>query len=349
MSRPISDPYLLAAFWAATAAFLLTLTLVAVIAGLRLRLRARERRWRRFVDTWRPALLAAILDPAAAPALPALRAGEHVLFLRLWAYLHESLRGDAARLLNETALRLRLDATARHLLARGSRAERLQAVLAAGYLRDVQAWDALVALARDADSLLSVNAARALVRINPLRAANGLLPLVLTRTDWDIGRVAGFLGEARQAFWLLMAKTIPLLQLQELQRALLLAEALRIQLPEPTLARLLQPGHPPEVLQAALRLSDSPALAADVRRCLAHPEPGVRQEALLQMGRLATPADVPLMTRLLDDPHWPVRMAAAQGLARLPFLGGDALDALQQAHPAAADMLRQARAERGLG
>lgn len=349
MSRPFSDPYLVAALWTAVAAFLLTLSLVAVIAGLRLRLRARERRWQRFVAAWRPALLAAILDPASAPALPALRPGQHVLFLRLWAYLHESLRGDAARLLNETALRLEVDATARRLLTRGSRTERLQAVLAAGYLRDAQAWDALVGLARDADSLLSVNAARALVRINPLRAANGLLPLVITRTDWDLGRVAGFLGEARQAFWLLMAKTIPLLPLQELQRALLLAEALRIQLPEPTLARLLQPGQPPEVLQATLRLSDSPALATEVRRCLSHPHPGVRQEALLQMGRLATPADLPVMTALLEDADWPVRMAAAQGLARLPFLGGSALEAFQRQHPRAADMLRQAQAERGLG
>ena len=349
MYRPLSDPYLAAAFWTGLAAFLLTFALVAAIVVLRLRLRQRERRWQRFVGVWRPALLGAILDPAAAPALPKLRHGEHVLFLRLWAYLQESVRGDAARLLNDTAVRLGIDGTARRLLATGSRAEKLQAVLAAGYLRDAQAWDALVAIARSTDSLLSVNAARALVRINPLRAANGLMPLLVTRTDWDLSRVAGFLGEARQAFWLLMAKSIPLLQGGDLQRALLLAEALRLQLPDPTLARLLQPGHPVEVVQAALRLTDSPALAHDVRRCLAHHEPAVRQQAALQMARLATPGDLPVLTALLDDPEWPVRMAAAQSLARLPFLGNDALQALEATHPLAVDMLRQVQAERGLG
>ncbi|MBE7367970.1 HEAT repeat domain-containing protein [Ramlibacter pallidus] len=349
MSRPLSDPYLIAAFWTGVAAFLLTLTLVGVIVFLRVRLRLRERRWDRFVAVWRPALLAAILDPGSAPPLPDLRPGESVLFLRLWAYLQESLRGDAARLLNETALRLRIDETARALLVRGSRTERLQAVLAAGYLRDAQAWEALVATARSSDSLLSVNAARALVRINPLRAANGLLPLVVTRADWDIGRVAGFLAEARQAFWLLMAKTIPLLQLQELQRALLLAEALRIQLPEATLARLLQPEQPTGVLQAALRLSDSPGLAEQVLRFLSHPEAAVREQAVLQMGRLSTPSDLPALTGMLDDPAWPVRMAAARALASLPFLGSSALEALEQDHPQAVDMLRQVRAERGLG
>lgn len=349
MSRPFSDPYLAAAFWTGLAAFLLTLGLVVAIVVLRLQLRRRERRWNAFVEVWRPCLLAAILDPASTPQLPELRRGEHVLFLRLWAYLQESLRGDAARLLNETALRLGIDATARRLLVSGSRAEKLQAVLAAGYLRDAQAWDPLVALARSADSLLSVNAARALVRINPLRAANGLMPLLVTRTDWDLSRVAGFLGEARQAFWLLMAKSIPLLQAGELRRALLLAEALRLQLPDPTLARLLQPAQPADVVQAALRLTDSPALAPDVRRCLAHPDPAVRQQAALQMARLAGPDDLPVVTALLDDPEWPVRMAAAQALARLPFLGSSALEALQGAHPQAADMLRQVRAERGLG
>lgn len=349
MSRPLSDPYLAAAFWTGLAAFALTLGLVVAIVVLRLQLRRRERRWNRFVDVWRPCLLAAILDPASAPRLPELRRGDHVLFLRLWAYLQESVRGDAARLLNETALRLGIDATARRLLVSGSRAEKLQAVLAAGYLRDAQAWEPLVGLARSADSLLSVNAARALVRINPLRAANGLMPLLVSRTDWDLSRVAGFLGEARQAFWLLMAKSIPLLQAGELQRALLLAEALRLQLPDPTLARLLQPGQPVDVVQAALRLTDSPALAPDVRRCLSHAEAAVRQQAALQMARLAGPDDLPAVTALLDDPEWPVRMAAAQALARLPFLGSSALEALEAGHPQAADMLRQVRAERGLG
>lgn len=349
MSSAISDPWLRAALWVGLGAVALTLVLTVAIIVLRLRLRARERRWDRFVARWRPALLAAILEPAQPPDLPVLQPREHVLFLRLWTYLQESVRGDAAQLLNDTALRLRIDETARRLLARGSRAEKLQAILAAGYLRDPAAWEALVEIARSGDSLLSVNAARALVRINPLRAANGLMPLLVSRTDWDLSRVAVFLAEARQAFWLLMAKAIPLLQAHELPRTLLLAEALRLQLPDPTLARLLQPGQPAAVVQAALRLSDSLALAGEVRRCLAHADAGVREQAALQMAKLAGAGDVPAIAALLGDPEWPVRMAAARSLARLPFLGTRELQALGEHHAIAVPLLQQVAAERGLG
>lgn len=346
MYSAISDPWLRTAFLVGCVAVVLALTLSFAIIGLRLRLRARERRWQRFVSRWRPALLGAILDPGQAAPLPQLRAGEHALFLRLWAYLHESLRGDAARLLNETALRLRLDATARLLLVRGSRAEKLQAVLAVGYLRDAGAWEALIAIARSPDSLLAVNAARALVRIHPLRAANGLMPLLVLRTDWDLSRVAALLTEARPAFWLLLSKVMPRLQPHELPRALLLAEALRLQLPDATMARLLQRGQPADVVQAALRLSESPGLADHVRACLSHPDATVREQAALRMARVGTRDDVPALAALLDDTGWLVRMAAARSLASFPSFGDDALEELALRHPAAAPMLRQVRAER---
>jgi len=349
VSSATSDPYLRAALAVGLVAVALTFALTVAIIVLRVRLRARERRWQRFVATWRPPLLARILDPSAKGDLPPLPARDHVLFLRLWAYLQESVRGDARQQLNDTARTLGVDATARRLLRRGSRAEKLQATLAAGYLRDAEAWDGLVDLARCLDPLLAVNAARALVQINPLRAANGLMPLLVVRTDWDLSRIAGFLADARQAFWLLMAKSIPLLRPHELPRTLLLAEALRLRLPDATVARLLQPGQPPEVVQAALRLTDSLALADEVRRCLAHEEAGVREQAATQMAQVARREDVPALAALLGDPQWRVRMAAARALGRLPFLGSGELQALGAGHPAAADQLRQVLAERGLG
>nr|WP_283254257.1 HEAT repeat domain-containing protein [Ramlibacter paludis] len=146
-----------------------------------------------------------------------------------------------------------------------------------------------------------------------------------------------------------MAKSIPLLRPHELPRTLLLAEALRLQLPDATLARLLQPGQPTEVVQAALRLTESLALADEVRRCLGHAEAGVREQAAVQMAQLARREDVPALAALLGDPQWGVRMAAARALGRLPFLGSGELQALGADHPAAAAQLRQVLAERGLG
>jgi hypothetical protein len=204
-----------------------------------------------------------------------------------------------------------------------------------------------VGLARGPDNLLAVNAARALVRINPLRAANGLMPLLVARPNWDLARVAGFLAEARQPFWLLLAKVVPHLQAHELPRALMFGEALRLQLPDATLARLLQPSQPPAVVQAALRLSDSLALADDVRRCLSHADAAVREQAALRMAAAAIPADTARLAALLDDDVWPVRMAAARTLAGLPFVAAQELEALGATHPRAADILRHVAAERG--
>jgi HEAT repeat protein len=324
----------------------LTGVLAAAIIALRVRLRAREREWQDFVHRWRPALLAAILDPGAQAVLPPLRPAEHVPFLRLWAYLHESLRGDAANRLNDTARALGLDATVRHLLRAGSRAEQLQSVLAAGLLRDRASWEALVEIANTADSLLSVNAARSLVRIDPMTAAHTLVPLLARRDDWDLSRVAAFLDEARQPFWLVMAKTIPELTGEPLARALLLAEALRLQLPDATLARLLQHGQAPSVVRAALALAESPGLAQPVRACLAHADPLVRSAAAVRMARFAGPQDERVLQRLLQDPEWSVRQAAAQTLCALPTLDATALELLLQANPLASDVMRQALAER---
>lgn len=334
----ISDPWLRAALVATIAAIVVTLGLSVTIVGMRLRLRRAERRWERFVAKWRPPLMGAMMG--AQDAFPKLWPGEHPMFLRLWAYLHESVRGDATKRLNDAALTLGIDAAARRLLAHGTRPQKLQAILAAGYLRDEQAFDALVELTRSHDSLVSVNAARALVRIDPLRASRGLLSFMVRRRDWDIGRVAAFLGEARQPFWVLLTKAAPMLPADELARALFFAEALNIQLPDATQLRLMERDQPPQVRCALLRVCETPALAPAARASLTDSEPQVRVEAARAVARLGTAQDVPLLAPLLDDAQFDVRMAAAESLARLPGMNGDKLLAMLEAHPLAADVLR---------
>jgi HEAT repeat protein len=286
-----------------------------------------------------------MLSPQA-PALPALARRDHGRFLRLWTYLHESVRGDASERLNRTALHLSIDRSARHFLQRGSRAQQLQAILAAGYLKDRSAWDALQAMARSSDGLVSVNAARALIRIDALAGAQFLMPLILARQDWDVTRVAAFLVDAREAFWLLLIKSLPALEPTDLPRGLALAEALRLQLPEPTLRYLLDPERPPEVIGSALRLAAAVALAPQVRALLAHPAPDVRQQAALALARLGGPDDVARLAALLQDGQWPVRLGAAQALAALPFLPTAQLVALQREGGGANDVLRHVIAER---
>lgn len=346
MFSATSDPYLFAALWAGTIALVLTLALATVIVVLRLNLQRQERRWTEFVARWRPLLLAMMMAPDEPPTLPALARADRTLFLRLWVYLHESVRGAAAEQLNHAARVLQIDHTARRLLVRGSRAERLQAVLALGYLRDVTAWDALLALARRADGLLSVNAARALVQIDAFKGAETLMPLIVARRDWDVSRVAAFLVEARDAFWLRLVRQLPTMPPRELPRALRLADALRLKLPAGAVRVLLQPGQPAAVVQVALRLVASGELPDELRDCLKHPDWRVREQATQELAQQATPADMPALARLLDDPRWDVRMAAAQTLSQLPFLSDGQLADLGRPGEASEAVVRHVLAER---
>ncbi len=345
MFSTITDPYLRVAAVAGVAAFGLTLAIGILIVGLRVQGRSDDQRWQAFVAQWRPLLLAAMLSPLQSE-LPALARRDHGRFLRLWTYLHESVRGDASERLNRVAVELGIDRSALDFLRRGSRAQQLQAILAAGYLKDRSAWSTLQAMARSPDGLVSVNAARALIRIDALAGAQFLMPLILARHDWEVTRVALFLVDAREAFWLLLIKGLPAQEPRDLPRALALAEALRLQLPAATLRYLLDPQQPPEVVCCALRLAAAAELAPEVRGCLSHPDPDVRLQAARALTRLGGPDDVPRLAALLDDPQWSVRLGAAQALAALPYLSTAQLAALQRPGGAANDVLRHVVAER---
>ena len=345
MFSTISDPYLRIAAVAGTAAVSLTVVIGIVILGLRLHFQREDRLWQAFIALWRPVLLATMLSPLPT-ALPDLAPRDHGRFLRLWTYLHESVRGDASDRLNRAALDLYMDHSAREFLRNGSRAQKLQAILAAGYLKDRSAWCTLQAMARSDDGLVSVNAARALIRIDALEGAQFLMPLILSRHDWEVTRVALFLVDAREAFWLLLLKSLPTLEPRDLPRALALAGALRLQLPAPTLRYLLDPERPPVVIGHALRLAAAGELADKVRALLAHAEPEVRLQAALALARLGDRDDVPRLVALLDDAQWPVRLGAAQALSALPFLSTAQLAALRRESGAADDVLRHVVAER---
>lgn len=345
MFSAISDRYLLAAVVAGVVAIGLTFAIGLVILGLRLHGRRDDRRWQAFVAQWRPLLLAAVLSQGPLQ-LPGLARRDQGRFLRLWTYLHESVRGDASNRLNQAALALCMDQSARRLLQRGSRAQQLQAILAAGYLKDRTAWETLQSMAGRRDGLLSINAARALIRIDPLEGAQYLTPLILARHDWDVTRVAAFLVDARDAFWLLLIRNIPLMAARELPRALALADALRLQLPAATLRHLLDRAQPAAIVRNALRLTTATELADEVRACLTHAVPVVRVEAALALARIGGPQDVARLAALLEDAEWPVRLGAAQALSSLPFMSTAQLASLQREGFAANDVLRHVVAER---
>lgn len=344
----LSDPYLILAAWAGVMSAVLVVVLAILILSLRAATRRAEARWRTFVAHWRPLLLDAVTadQGEGATILPRLRRRDRQHFLRLWLYLHESLRGDSAQRLNEAALAVNAPHWATRLLARGSESDRVLAALALGRLQWQPAWPQLLRAARSTDALLSVNAARALVQLDPLEGARQLLPLLLGRTDWDVSRVGDFLAGARHAFWLLLAKTLPDAPAAHAARGLQLAGALRLELPDSALRPMLRAAQPAPVICAALPLAAQRDMAPAISELLEHPSWRVREAAVTAMARLVLPEELPMLERRLDDDRFEVRLAAARALESLPFMDDERLQALDAASAAGGPVLRQVIAER---
>ena len=340
-----TDPVLAAAYWTGIGALLLTLLLGAQIIRLRMALRRRERRAARALARWRPVLNAAIVGETPE-TLPALGKAERPHFIKLWVHLQASLRGEAGVALNDVARRLGVEIDARAMLARGPRTERLLATLLLGHLRDRKSWDTLRELTGSPDVTLSLSALWALVRIDPPEAAAYLTPLFVERDDWAMSHVAGILKEASAPVVGVLADLLPTLPPERLPRALRIAEALRIVLPDDLLAGALAAADI-ELVTAALRIVDTPGLLPRVRELLAHPDWQVRVLAAKALGRIGDRSDVDRLVGLLGDREWWVRYRAAQAIAELPWLGGAELDALQAAltDRFAADILAQVIAE----
>jgi len=342
---PHPDAFIAAAIWTGFAALLLTMLLGLQIIGMRFVLRRRQRLDTRALARWRPILNAAIVGEPPTD-LPPLRRAERLPFLRLWAHLQGSLRGEANEALNEVARRLGIDTHARMLLARGTRTARLLAALVLGHLRDKAAWPALLGMAGQADNTVSLTALWALVRIDPPAAADYMVPLFIEREDWALSLVAGILQQASEPAAAALARTLPLLPEARLPRALRIAEALHVSLPAGVLRAALEHEAMPVVI-AGLRSVRTPETIGAVRTLLAHEDWQVRVQAARALGRVGERADAERLVALLGDREWWVRYRAAQSLLELPALSRADLDGLRASltDRFAADMLSQAIAE----
>lgn len=345
MFSAISDPILLTALWSGFTATALTAVVGLLIVLLRLSLLRQEQQWQDVLALWRPALLALAIEPATTP-LPPLPRRDRRRFLRLWVYLQESVRGEAAERLNEAARELGLGEFARLLLRKGSRTDQLRAILALGHLKDAQAWEPLCQTALLRDPLLSLNAARALMQIDPFKAAQWLVPLAIRREDWDIARMAGFFAHARDVAGLMLSRELPEVPTAQLPRALRLARALRSPLPATSLRRVALGQKDPATLRELLPLLQEPQWHGAVLDALVHPDEAVRTMALDVMTRIGKPDDVPFIGGLLRDGAHAIRLAAARTLVGMPFLSDDEIWAMAPPHVAGHAELRHAIAER---
>jgi hypothetical protein len=350
-----SDPLLRFALLSSIGALTVTFALALGVGAARARLHYRETVERRVVTRWNP-LIAECAERVPA-ALPPLDGREVEGFLVLWCRALESLRGHTQDNLREMARRMGVEEHLKTLLASKRMHRQLLAVLSLGHLRSRDAIPMLLELVREAPSLVSTNAARALMRIDPMIGMPHVLEATASRGDWALAHVVPAFTEVdptqvgpvlAAAIRTELFKERRGLRVGGVARLLRLHVAAHGAALRPTLIEVLASSESASALVAALSALSHPQDVEHARRLLQHAHWPVRAAAARALSRLGTDEDFASLRDTLADPSWWVRYRAAQALAALPGVAATELHDLARTMPdrLAAEMLQHVLAER---
>lgn len=344
----LSDPLLRGVLHVSLAVFALCASLLLLIVLLHLRLALRERRARTVRERWRQLMTRAALGEAVAAPPVGAREGEALL--PLFNELCETVLGKES--LARFARGVGIDRVARELLASGNVRRRLLAINTVGHVGPREVIAELEQACAEPDPIVSLAAARALLRLDPEHSMPRLVPMMLEREDWSIARLAAMLAASDlPALEIALRVALRTARGAHLERLLLLAEVLPSDRSGRWARRALRKARSEAQIAAALRLVSDPRDAPLVRRHLNHPSWRIRVRAVTALERVASQEDLPRLVAALSDPEWWVRLRAARALARLPLFGPDALKRLSEvvSDRFARDALRHAIAEEGVG
>ena len=319
--------------WVATAGIHL---FAAVILGWVLLLQTIRRRMsqreKQLMELWQPLMIESLISMPAS--LPPLEVGDRKLLLFLWNHMQESIKGQASDRLNLLAKRIGLDTLAFELLRTTTLRDRLLAVSTLGHLKDPHAWADLTRLGQSENAILSLEAVRALVRIDSERAVPAIAPWIGVRRDWSPLKLMTILSQAgprvvADAMALVLPSAEPTILARLIRH---LASTHCVAALSAVRQRLQQPETLDDVTAACLSFlgeCSDPLDLSTVRAHLGHPTWFVRLQAASALGKMGILEDEALLVRLLDDPHWWVRYRAAEALTNLPTMTEDKMERLQ--------------------
>lgn len=345
----LSDIRVVIAFWIGAVSMLLTTVMLLEVLRMRITLIFRERRSRRFQEKAQDWLIRFVAGEKLEPTKIA--SCDLPDFLYLWIHFQEILRDNSKLLLNQALRTFALEKKIHKLLRKGSFDEQLIAATALGHLRDMQAWDQLIILLNKPSPLLSIAAARALVMIDPNKACDIVVPLIIQHRDWMPTRLVMMLKQAdplfQQAFLTHLerdAQQSP----PYLLRLMRLLATFPLNQPLPFLRKLLMTSDDPNLVIACLRLVYHPSEMELVRGQFGNQNWLVQVKIAEVLGRMGMPQDVYHLLSLLNSEQWWVRYRAAQALVNLSFINRRALKRLieSRSDTFARDMLLQIVAEK---
>jgi HEAT repeat protein len=259
--------------------------------------------------------------------------------LYYWNYLQESTKGKTRESLNlffeESSFEQRIIS----LLKSRNVKLRILAVNTLGHLRLGSAWNELEKIARDKEPILSISAARALVRISNTDARPIVLPMIVSRSDWSPVLIAKMIQEAGYDDTSIdLVKAVAAAyedraddeQMGRLVKYLSLVRAIDY---KPLVNRMLAEATGRETLISCLKIVNWPEALPRIRELYCDERWQVRMQVVLTIGRLGQEADIETLIHALNDIEWWVRYRAASALITMPGFTEERVNDLVENHP----------------
>jgi len=313
---------------------LITVAMILWIAVLRIRLYLNQHHQDNFQALWLPIFTDTALHPDCHrknTALPPLRRRDFFLFMNQWLDFQESLSGHAVVRMNGLARKLGLHEHARPFLLRGRVRHRFLAIAFLGALRDRNSWPDLETLLSHENSLLSLLAARSLIKINQERALPLVFEELARREDWPENRVAVLLQSVLTAE-LATAPLFAALQNSTDSGAIKLlpyVEHMYNEEKNRILRILLERSSSDRLTSRILKHIQCSHELELVRRYAGHSRWHIRMQAVAALGRIGQRAEIPLLLERLGDGEWWVRYRASQALLKMPGMTRQELEIIR--------------------
>ncbi|MGD8570396.1 MAG: HEAT repeat domain-containing protein [Gammaproteobacteria bacterium] len=313
---PGSDPIVNVAVYISIVSAILVFILALSIIILRVRINHRKRRHGKLRKRWNPVLAQVVVGDSIT--LPTLAYPDTYAFLKEWNDFYGIVRGTSADRLKKLAEKLRIDYYARRMLKSRQLQDKLLGAITLGHMREYSAWDDLLPMVEDAQSVVALTAARSLLLIDPKSAAHAILPTLISNKRWPWSSVAHALTLAGPTNVCTPLAEMAQRASPELQTRLLrYMEVVRCEIITDAVTTILKTTTDDRVLSVCLHIVQDPEALELVRQHLDHPRWHVRMHAANALGKVGNKDDIPHLLQLLEDSEWWVRYRSAQAIASL--------------------------------
>ena len=288
---------------------------------------------RKFIKRFQPVVIGAA--SGADYELPPVDEVDDILILELWFKAASTVNNEGQSQLEDLAQRLNLVDRAERILQTSSRVDELSC--AQGVLVELLSVEHIKPIRDNLDSnnsILSLSAASALLKLAPEKYMSEILQEIGSREGWPEARVASILeGVDSDLYVETFRSRIDSLDPENTGRLIKflvhLAPARSLEI----IQSLLEADRDAEEVAACLRGAyelGHPALAKYAREYLGHGQFFVRAQAAEAMARLGEKEDKELLVERLGDKNWWVRYRAARSLLELPGVKKEELKRLQR-------------------